>query len=652
MVFLVIFLIIGGIWYINREDLLRDDYYQAINQEVLMEEKIKEGEYTWSTFTEAQEESDLVIDEIVDEVMADQEIEIDVDTRHNMQVVWKNAVDMEIRNQVGIEPLKEYLNTVFQCSNIKDLVEVIIGIENDLGVDILTSMGVEADYQNNQEMIVYFYPLVFPFGTSVDYFVDPDYMTYKAYLKRAMVQIYQLYGYDKITSRKLASEQVSVYEKIGEYSQLADSYVDIGSYYRVIFRDEFGDQFVNWDMQNYLEDRGIGQEKYYSVVDLGQYQFIDSLLTDEYLEFWKNFILLRVLGDYASYADSNYVEVIEKLNQALLGKEESTDTIEKHASEMVVSLFQREFDQMYQKKVLTEEKTIYIENMVEEIRSSFLRMLDSNEWLSSQTKELAKEKVQKMKLVIGLDQEISFLGSEYHCVSGAEGGNLLENVMSIQKIYRLDSLKRLENNTRDQGISQHTVNAYYSPLDNSIHIPASVVFLFDEEDNDYENLGAIGMVIAHEMTHGFDSNGSQFDEEGNMVNWWLDEDRETYEKLKKEVENYYSGFEVLEGKHIDGKATVNENIADLGAIACLVQVAEERGASQKEYQQMFSSFAKFWVSQSKEEYMELLLLEDSHAPNQYRVNAVLSSTDKFYEVYDVYFWNDMYVSGKDRVGVW
>ena len=137
-----------------------------------------------------------------------------------------------------------------------------------------------------------------------------------------------------------------------------------------------------------------------------------------------------------------------------------------------------------------------------------------------------------------------------------------------------------------------------------------------------------------------------------MNNWWSDEDREVFKRLSDEVVDYYSSFEVIEGKHINGEKTVNENIADLGALACIVEIAKDNDASHDEFKKMFEAFASVWASRESEEYMELLLLQDVHAPNEFRVNAVLSSIEEFYQVYYIYPLNDMWISKNDRVMVW
>ena len=160
------------------------------------------------------------------------------------------------------------------------------------------------------------------------------------------------------------------------------------------------------------------------------------------------------------------------------------------------------------------------------------------------------------------------------------------------------------------------------------------------------------MIIAHEITHAFDDNGAKFDEKGNMTNWWTKEDYDNFKKKQQEVIKYYNKYEVMKGFYINGKKTVNENIADLGAVSCISEIAKNKKATSKEIKEMYTSFAKLWASNSKEEYITMLLLQDTHSPNKYRVNATLSSTELFYKTYNINSLNKMYISKQNRVKVW
>ena len=199
-------------------------------------------------------------------------------------------------------------------------------------------------------------------------------------------------------------------------------------------------------------------------------------------------------------------------------------------------------------------------------------------------------------------------------------------------------------------MSPLTVNAYYNPQENSINFPIALLDYkyYNENNSYYQNLGSFGSIIAHEITHAFDNNGALFDEKGNMNNWWQEEDFKNFEKLQEEVINYYNEYKV-NNKAVNGKQTVSENIADLGGVSCIVSIAKNKGASDEEYKELFESYAKIWASKSTEEYTKLLLIMDTHSPDKIRVNAVLSSTDEFYSIFNIHKSDEMYKEKKVKV---
>lgn len=230
--------------------------------------------------------------------------------------------------------------------------------------------------------------------------------------------------------------------------------------------------------------------------------------------------------------------------------------------------------------------------------------------------------------------------------------SLIKNILLIKAKQKEHEIYRLEHNIDENLLPEFTVNAYYNPSDNSINFPTATINLLNNNDSYYQKLGSIGMIIAHEITHAFDSNGSKFDSNGNLENWWTNVDKKNYKKLEKKVINYYNNYEVIDGEYINGTKTLNENIADLGAISCITNLATTKKATNEELSQMYKSFAKLWYSKSTDEYQKLLLLEDNHAPAKYRVNATLSSTNAFYKVYKINIFDNMYISSKKRLKVW
>ena len=645
---LIIFILDIFIFYLDEDSGIKDNYYLFINKDIIADNTLADGEYSWSNFLDSQEVVDDEVSLIVDDILSGNVSGLSIGEINTIKSIYDKVLDMNKRDIDDINALEPYLNKVWNVSNIDELIEVVIFVEQELGVDLFSKIEVVSDYYDNSKNIIYFYPVTYAFGASSDYMVDEDYMTYKAYIRRACVQLWKAYGYNSRDAREVVERVFNFYENIAYSSKLSFELDEIVDYYHIVSSSDVNNLFSNIE-SNYLTRRGIDGYDSYSLVDNGQYKAINDSLTYSNLEVWKEVIVTKILSSYAGYCSTKYVDVVDNLNESLMG-EDSNKTNEDKAKIVIKNLFSSEIDKIYVKYNLTEEQVNEVLEMFLEIKEIFKVRIKNNSWLSEEAKEKALVKLDKMDIIIGLDNQVlAYNMAEYLVVSN---NSLISDVIMMQQLAMKSDLERLDSGDKINLIKQTQVNAYYQPLDNSIVIPVAFFELVDEKDSYYEKLGTLGMIIAHEVTHAFDGNGSMFDENGNLNNWWTNDDKEYFNSLKEKVSNYYSKYEVLDGKYINGDKTVNENIADLGAVTCIVDIAKKRGASDEEFKLMFSSFSKIWASVEAYEYMELLLLQDVHAPNEFRVNAVLSSTDEFYQVYDIYPWNKMWISKKDRVIVW
>ena len=627
---------------LNKELNIKDDYYDYINKDLLKKEKIKEGEYTWSTFSEVQDKVDNQTDDIIKKLISN-------NTNPNLNIIYSQLLDTTTRNDDDISSLKPYLNKIDSSNNIKEFINNAIYIENNLNIDIFTNIKVDSDFKDTTQNITYFYPITFDFGTSADYYVDEDYMSYKALIKQYGIKILKKYGYDTKTSREISTNITNMYNDIAENSLLSSDLEDISKYYNIITKDNLQKIYTNLDIDYYLKEKGLSNEIKFSIVDINNYKTLNKYLTDNNLQLLKEYVKLKILENYSIYLSEDYSNLIYELNNNFSGINKDTDTKEDKANNIVKSLFEYDINNYYQKEYFTDEEKDYIEKMINDIISYYEKDIDSLDWLSSTTKEKAKLKLKNMNINIGLKENYPTYSNNYNLSSS---NTLVDNIIKISNVINSYELSKLNTNEKEQQLSQTTVNAYYNPGDNSINFTVASSNLFDIEKNYYQNLGTIGMVIAHEITQAFDSNGSKFDEFGNLSNWWTKKDIANYENLQQKVINYYNKYEVLDGLYIDGKKTVNENIADLGAISCITNLAKSKNATTKELQQMYTSLANMWATISTEEYQKLLLLQDTHAPSKYRVNAPLSSTNAFYEIYNITIFNDMYIPKKDRINVW
>lgn len=642
---LVLIIILIGYYLCNNFLFIKanliDDYYTYINKDILDNTDIEDDEYGWSNFSKAQDRVDDDVKDIIKDLISS-------NTNPNINTFYNNVLDIDSRNKVGIAPLMKYINLIDRSNNIGEFIDNTIIVENELFIDIFTKAVVEADFKDTSKNIVYFYPVGFDFGSSSDIYVNPDYSRYHALVKQYQIKLLKLYGYTKEEARDISLKLDNFFIDISNKSKTSSDLNNVDSLYNVVSKAELQDIFTNIDIDNYLGKMGIAEEEYYSIVDIENYKAINSYLTNDNLDLLKEYVKVKILESYAYYASTDYSNLVNELNDKLMGVASEID-YEEDATNLVKTFFSRDIDKIYLDKYFTDEDKKFIEDMINDILNYYENNIDDIDWLDTSTKEKAILKLKNMKINVGGNYKESY---SYNLKSFASGSSLIENVLIINKALSLEELKSLKNNDTETVISPTTVNAYYNPLDNSINFPASLKELYDTDDNYYNVLGSMGMIIAHEVTHAFDNNGSKFDENGNRVDWWRKEDYQLFEERKNAVIDYYSNYEVLDGLYVDGEATVGENIADLGAVNCIVGLSKEKGASRNELEVLFSSYASLWASEYIDSYQKLLLLSDTHAPDKIRVNAVLSSIDEFYEVYDIQKNDLMYVDKNKRVGIW
>lgn len=638
---IIIFLVlIISIFSQTNKNSLKNDYYDYINKDLLTEDKIKDGTYTWSTFSESQDEVDKEVDNIIDKLET---------SNQNLAILKNQLLDTNSRNKEDLKILQPYLTKIDNSTNINEFINNAINIENILNIDIFTNINIASDFKDTTKNIVYFYPITFEFGASADYYINEDYMSYKALIKQYGIKILKQYGYDKKTAREISTNLTNMYINIASNSKLSQDLEDISSYYNIITKDDLQNIYTNLDIDYYLQKKGLSNETKFSIVDIDNYKTINTYLSNDNLSLLKEYVKLKILENYAIYLSEDYTNLIYELNNKFSGTTTGNDTQEDKANNIIKTLFSYDIDAYYQANYFTKEEQDYIENMIEEIINYYEKDIISLDWLSDTTKEKAISKLKNINLNIGLKDDYPTYSNDYNL---SKTNSLIENILKINTAINSYELSKLDTNKKDQELSQTIVNAYYNPQDNSINFPIASTKLFSLDNTYYENLGSIGMVIAHEITHAFDSNGSQFDEKGNLSNWWTKEDSSNYKKIQQKVINYYNNYEVIDGIHINGKKTVNENIADLGAVSCITNIAKSKNATTEQLKQMYTSLANMWATISTKEYQKLLLLQDNHAPSKYRVNATLSSTDTFYKIYNINMFNDMYIPKKDRIVVW
>ena len=636
---LLVLLLIISIPLINNNEI-KDDYYNYINKNTIKKHKLTKDKYTWNTFQSKQEMVDKRKDEIIKELINNK-------ANNNLNIIYNQLLDNNTRNKEGLSNIDYYLKLIDNTSNINDYINIIPTIENDLNIDLILNIKVESDFKNTSKNIIYLYPITMDFGANSDFYINEDYMTYKALIKQYGIKMLKVYGYDNKKARNISKEITNMYIDISNNSYQSSYLEDNSKYYNIISKEELKKIYSNIDIDRYLKSRNI-KETNFSIVDINNYKNINKYLTNNNLSLLKEYTKLKILENYAIYLSDNYSSLLYELNDKLSNIKNKDTNIDK-TNDIISNYYSYDIDNLYQEKYFNKEEYNYLNKITKEIISYYEKDIDKLDWLSKSTKDKAKQKLKNMKINIGLPNDYPKYSQNYNL---KDNNSLIENIIQMEKVINNYELSKLNNNYNESKLTETTVNAYYNPQNNSINFPLASLSLFSINDSYYQNLGTIGMIIAHEITHAFDSNGAKFDEYGNLSNWWTKEDYKKFKMKKKQVIKYYDKYEVLKGININGKKTVNENIADLGAVSCISNIAIDKKATTKEIKEMYTSFAKLWVEISKEKYINLLLLQDTHSPTKYRVNATLSSTDLFYKTYNITSFNKMYISPQSRVKVW
>ena len=334
----------------------------------------------------------------------------------------------------------------------------------------------------------------------------------------------------------------------------------------------------------------------------------------------------------------------EKDTYLLEGKEY---TREETAYDLIKQIYPNEISKNYNNKYLSDDTKNYISNLTNEIIKEYEDMINTS-WMDNETKSKAVTKLNNIKINIGTSY-IKDLSSYYDFNSNI---SLVKNIINLNKVVRAASYEMLDTTTTTNALPDYTFNAYYDVTSNSINILTGSTKVIKDINNKYENLGSIGFIIAHEISHAFDNNGSKFDENGFLSNWYTTSSQEKYQEIQNKVIDYYNNYEIIHNVSNNGTRTIGENIADLGAMECITNILIRNNANKKDYQTTYESFAKVWANNYSKSTKVLQSLIDTHSPNEIRVNGVLSSTERFYETYKIDSKDLMYIEPEKRVNIW
>ena len=624
--------IIAAFIYLNKNYI--DNYYEYINKET-----IKDKEDGWSYIDDINKEISNDANNIVKEIINNPT----TSEGKNIKEFYNEYLNIEFRNKNGLKDLELYIDKINKTTNINDFITEAIKLEKELSIELLMSKSIMKDFKTGKN-ILYIIPIPMDYGYSSDYYSNETLTTVKNNFKLYNNKLLREYGYTAGEALDITNQIDDFYTNLANNSLKQDDLLNTEKYYNIIDKSALSKIYTNLDINKYFNELGLSKIDKLSLVDEKSYQELNKYLTNNNLSLWKNIATIKILQTYAEYTTENYETIFTKLNKNLLGKEY---TREETAYDLIKQIYPNEISKNYNNKYLSDDTKNYISNLTNEIIKEYEDMINTS-WMDNETKSKAVTKLNNIKINIGTSY-IKDLSSYYDFDSNI---SLVKNIINLNKVVRAESYEMLDTTTTTNALPDYTFNAYYDVTSNSINILTGSTKVIKDINNKYENLGSIGFIIAHEISHAFDNNGSKFDENGLLSNWYTTSSQEKYQEIQNKVIDYYNNYEIIHNVSNNGTRTIGENIADLGAMECITNILIKNNANKKDYQTTYESFAKVWANNYSKSTKVLQSLIDTHSPNEIRVNGVLSSTERFYETYKIDSKDLMYIEPEKRVNIW
>ena len=632
---------------VNNE-LIKDDLYEAVNGGWLKTAKIPDDKPATGGFNDLVNEIDKQLMDDFDAYATGKEKSDD--SRFNEMIkLYRLAKKFDWRKKVGPQPLKRMLASVENLNSYEDYQSqwknwILAGMPSPISFDI------DADMKN---------ATVYALFASSPSLILPDKSYYEAGKKAQHDQLLQLWssmvealmdklGYSKEEAKKIIDDAIKFDALLAPNVKSAEEAADYSKMYNPQTVAELASATDQLDIAAIIKQL-VGEEPEKIIVTEPEYfKALNKILQDNF-ELFKNWALIRVIRENASYLDDEMREINGRYGRALSGSKKPVSQ-RKFAFYLARDMFSQVAGDYYGKKYFGPQAKADVHHMVEQMIKVYKGRLTNNQWLSKDTRDKAILKLDKLGIQVGYPDKIPALYDQFKV---DEEESLIANLNQLTVTANKELFSRW-NKPVDRmrwEMSAATVNAYYHPFKNIIVFPAAILQapFYSLKQSSSQNYGGIGAVIAHEISHAFDNNGSLFDEFGNLNNWWTDEDSAHFKQLAQKMIEEFDGIPFA-GQKVNGKLTVSENIADAGGLSCALEAAKNEADFNA--QEFFINWATIWRMKATEQYMQLLLSIDVHAPQKLRANIQAENLDDFYRAFDIKPGDEMYRAPEDRVHIW
>lgn len=631
----------------------QDDFYQYVNGNWMKTAEIPADKARWGSFDELREKTDEAVLTILKQSL-DENFEKGTDGQ-KIADLYKSYIDVENRDKLGIDPIKPYLDKIDAIENMDDLYQYLVEVGPEGGNPFFGGY-VYAHMKNSDVNAVYLGGGSLGLGRSYYQKVDDKNTETLEQYAQFVSNLYTKTG--QITKDLKGPNIVAFEKEIASHLKTIEESRDAQKRYNPVAVADLGKMVKNIDLAKYIKELGFTADTVI-IGEIEYYKNLDKIVAPDNLPQIKEYLKFNVMNDATNYLSTELDELaFEFYGRQLRGQKEQRD-MEKRGLDFVNGSAGELLGKLYVKENFPPEAKATCEELVQYLLQSFEVHIKNLDWMSDITKEKALQKLAKFNVKIGYPDK----WKDYSKLE--VGTSLFENVHALNRWAFEDNLAKQDQpvDKTEWSMTPQTVNAYYSPLFNEIVFPAAILQspFYDYRADAAVNFGGIGAVIGHELSHGFDDSGSQYDGDGNLNNWWTPEDKKKFDAAADALVAQFEAYEPVEGVFVNGRFTLGENIGDLGgssvAFDALKMYLKDKGDPGlidgfTPEQRFFLSWATIWRTKTTDEFVVNQVKTDPHAPAQYRAFAPIVNLDGFHEAFDTKEGDKMYKPKEERIRIW
>ena len=632
-----------------------EDFYNYVSGSWMKTAKIPADKPAWGSFYMLMEKTDEQCLSILDDLLKKEYPK--GSEGEKIQTLYKEYISWDKRNADGLKPLELYFQKIDAIHSLNDLQNYLQEMTSKRANHICP-IGVYADMKNSKMNAVYLGN--FALGLGKDYYQKENPSNTEALAK------YQDYVADifKVLKDPLPQEkakQIVAFEKnIAKYMLTSEEENNPNLSYNPVTTRELSTLVKNLNLPELLEKVGVHTDGVI-LTEIGLYKHYDTFINEKNLPLIKDYLRYKLVTLNSNFLTQELNDLTFNFyNKYLMGQQEQRP-MNKRALELINGILGEAFGKLYVEKYFPEKAKDQMLTLIDYLKKSFAQHIKNVTWMGDTTKEKAMEKLHKFSVKVGYPDK----WEDYSKLTMNPEVSLFENITQVGEWAFQKALDKVgkEVDKTKWVLPPQTVNAYYDPTSNEIVFPAGILQppFFSFEADPAVNFGGIGGVIGHEMTHGFDVSGAEFDANGNLQNWWEPADKENFQKATEALAKQYDQYEPVKGIFVNGTMTNVENIADLGgvniAFDALQMYLKDHGSVGKisgftQEQRFFLAWASVWRTLSTDQYITNQVKVDPHSPDYLRAFAPLTNVDAWYKAFDVKEGDKLYRKPEDRVKIW